>query len=75
MQVTFHRTKEKKTRGSMKKICEFKVKKIEDGLRGCRVCNGTGYYYSHTDQAHEDGGPYSTQHTCWCNKKYKAVGK
>ena len=49
---------------------DFKVKKIKDGVKGCGVCDGTGYYTTHTDRAGEDGGAYTNSCQCKCNKKY-----
>ncbi len=45
-----------------------KVIEIKDGKKGCYVCGGSGYYSTHTDRAHEDGGPYSNTYPCNCNK-------
>ena len=47
---------------------DFKVKKIKDSIKGCGLCNGTGYYITHTDRAGEDGGAYTNHHLCKCNK-------
>ena len=48
---------------------DFKVEKIKDGVAGCGVCNGTGYYTTHTDRANEDGGAYTNRYLCKCSKK------
>lgn len=48
----------------------MKIIKIKDGKKGCRDCNGTGYYTTYTDRAVEDGGEYTNRHICHCNTKH-----
>lgn len=48
----------------------WKVQEIKDGVKGCRVCNGTGYYTTYTDRAFEDGGEYTNRYRCTrCNRQ------
>jgi hypothetical protein len=54
-----------------KKEMKLDAIKITDGKKGCKICKGTGYYTTHTDRAAEDGGAYSNNHTCKCNKNTK----